>query len=85
MYQIHSDIPLPAAKRSGAASLTRKYPLSDMAVGDSFAIPAPDADALRRNAQLAYFAVQNFRKRRGRQFRFSVRRQGDRVGVWRVA
>jgi hypothetical protein len=83
MFAIHNDVPLPAAKVAGHP-ITKKYPLGDLEVGDSFFIPVTDDANLRRTAFRAYYVVQDFRRRRGRHYRFAVRRLGDRVGVWRV-
>ena len=82
MFVIERDIPIPSVALSGRVPL---YPLRQMTVGESFFIPAPDGpDDLAKTAYRAYFAVQNVR-RKNRQLQFAVRRQGDRVGVWRTA
>lgn len=82
MFAIEQDVPLPVAARSGRVPI---YPLRQMGVGDSFFVPAPHGpDDLAKKAYRLYFAVQNVR-RQNRQLQFAVRRQGDRVGVWRTA
>lgn len=82
MLVIERDVPLPSPARGGRPPI---YPFRDMKVGDSFYIPAPDGpDDLAKTAYRAYYAVQGVRKG-NRELHFAVRRQGDRVGIWRTA
>lgn len=78
-FEIEKGVPLPVGS-SGA----RRYPLRDMLVGDSFAVPRPDHLTLSRHqAQLAS-TIWAF-ERRHPGFKFRTRQEGDGVRVWRVA
>ena len=82
MFEIQRDVPVPTAARGGRPSI---YPFRDMAVGDSFAVPAPGGPAdIAKTAERLYFAVQ-YARRKDRELHFTVRRQADHVGVWRTA
>jgi hypothetical protein len=83
MFAVRSDIPLPP--RSMSRGRPRLYPLADMEVGDSFVIPVTAPDTLDNVAWRANYAVGNYGRKTGRAARFSVRRLGDHVGVWRTA
>lgn len=69
-FKIVSNIPLPT-KRGRF-----RYPLDDMKVGNSFRVDANDVQGLR-------MAISQ-RKRRGREERFTVRKNGDSHRCWRI-
>lgn len=82
MFVIRSNVPIPSPMPSRQLPV---YPLADMKVGDSIAIPAPGGpDALAMTARRGYYAVQNYR-RKHRGSKFTVRHQGDFIGIWRTA
>ena len=80
MLEVHSNVPLPPA-----VGRPRLYPFPAMDVGSAFYVPVANKDELPKVAYRLYFAVQNYRRDHGRHLRYSVRRLGDRVGVYRVA
>ena len=95
-YQLHNDIPAPAARRSGRPS-GNKYPFVDMAVGQSFFEPvqAKDGEDLTK-AQMTVVdrlraASTRWKKATGhtsRSFRVDLYTdsQGQHfVGCWRVS
>jgi hypothetical protein len=84
MLEINRGVPIPPPPMGRGSP--RLYPFPDMQIGDSFFIPAPSSspDDLAKVAYRAYFAVSNWRRKHP-ETKFTVRRMGDRVGVWRVA
>lgn len=78
-YEIRNDIPLPASTRAYRAS---KYPIAYLEVGECFIVPASDIG--ERGAVPVRAAVAQYKKSRGSDAKFTVRRMenGD-VGVWR--
>ena len=82
MFVIRSNVPVPSPMPSRQVPV---YPLGDMKVGDSIAVPAPGGpDALAKTARQLYYAVQN-QRRKHRDRKYTVRHQGDFVGIWRTA
>lgn len=80
MIQILSDIPVPSDFRTRKA----KYPIADLAVGQMFWIPGPEAPTGGIKTLLS--AVGAYRRRKGvYHHRFVVRPHEDGIGVWRVA
>jgi hypothetical protein len=72
---IEKSFPIPPPAKIGAP---KKYPLSDMEVGDSFFVKDVSG---KRNP--AYSSVCNYGKESGKKF--TVRRSGGGVRVWRIA
>lgn len=70
MFKVEKAVQMPPAKTRGV------YPFSRMAVGDSFVVP-PEI------RYKVYAAARSFGARHG--CRFSVRKDGDQVRVWRIA
>lgn len=70
MFEIEKNVPLPP-KASGRG---RKYPFPDMAVGDSIFIPSIHRS---RSGSLASLA--------SKWGKFSSRKEGDGLRIWRVS
>jgi hypothetical protein len=84
MYQIDTDIPLPARTNPNAGATPSVYPLADMLVGDSFFVPCDSvtiADRRRVSAATAGFT----RRRKDSGIKFSIRTVDGGLRVWRVA
>jgi hypothetical protein len=67
MIEIESGIPIPEPKWS-----SKKYPIKEMEVGDSFFAPGRKSTTMH----------PNFHRYKPRKFR--CRKEGDGVRVWRV-
>lgn len=85
MYEVISNVPLPAHPTSRKRGRPPKYPVRDMKVGDSFFIPIePDQTAPRIQQRfleaVAYYKAQGIIS----DERFTTRTMGDHIGVWRV-
>lgn len=72
-FKIEKGIPQPA--RSGGRY--SKYPFREMKVGDSFLAETSDASVIRSN--VAVFS------RRNPGYKFSTRKEGTGIRVWRIA
>ena len=74
-YKIEKDIPLTPRRPA-------KYPLRDMAVGDSFAVPlgGHPAGAIQR----LLFSAAKYARISDARIRIATRREGDAVRVWRI-
>lgn len=80
MFEIRSDLPIPAAASNPRNS---KYPLAQLEPGQCFVIPADEVPAKGISSIRA--AIYKFRADKGkaRQFQPALLENGD-VGVWRV-
>lgn len=76
--QIDKGVPIAPRK----AIVARLYPFADLAVGDSFLVPASGPEELRR-VQLRLSAAASHRRRRGKGM-FTTRQEPGGVRVWRV-
>ena len=76
-FEIETSVPFPAPARN-----VRKYPLSEMAIGDSFFASAPDSDRGGTQALISA-TVSAFARRSGKKF--TVRQVDGGVRVWRLA
>lgn len=74
-FVIESGVPVPP-RASGAGE--SKYPFNDMKVGDSFFAPACSSQALS-NATRAYKMTH------APGSKWTTRKEGDGVRVWRIA
>jgi len=82
MYQIETNIPVPAAKSGGSSASV--YPLGDMYVGDSFLVPlTPVTPEDRRRVTAATSGYAARHKANG--VKFSIRTVDGGLRVWRVA
>lgn len=81
MFQIEQNIPIPTVvRRRQRAS---KYPLREMAVGDSFLIPVTDGDT---ESDEAFKLQRNITSMAARwKVKVSCRRMEGGVRVWRTA
>lgn len=70
MFKIEKRVPIPAR------TTTPKYPFRDMKVGDSFVV----ADGGKSVA----IAASAF-SRRNPEYRFTARKEGDAIRIWRIA
>lgn len=69
-YKIEKDVPIPTW-------ITRKYPLAEMQVGDSFLVPTPSTQELRRiRAAACAFGKHNDRL-------YAVRKDPKKPGSYR--
>ena len=83
--EIEDDIPVPP--RSDRRAVERKYPLSDLEVGQSFFLPLEEGDDLKRMANRLSQARQSYQKRNeGVRFTQRMWEKDDVVGIriWRV-
>lgn len=79
MYEIEDGIPIPPAKYG----LPRKYRFHEMEVGQSFFVPTPQGETYSCKRQTKVFnAAFGYGRRHG--MKFTTRREGDGVRVWRV-
>jgi hypothetical protein len=69
-FKIERNIPL------GPVREKRQYPLDDMKIGESIAVPPVFLQGIR-------MAISQ-RKRRGGKERFTVRRDGENFRCWRI-
>lgn len=76
--QIDKGVELPPRK----AIVGRVYPFADLAVGDSFLVPA-SGPGERRRVQLRLSAAISQRQRRGKG-KYTTRQEAGGVRVWRV-
>jgi hypothetical protein len=70
-YEIQSGIPIPAGRNNN------KYPFRAMRIGDSFFAAGIKQSGI--SSVLYAFSKRN------PEFRFTVRKEGDGVRVWRIA
>jgi hypothetical protein len=70
MFKIEKKVPIPAR------TTTQKYPFRDMEVGDSFV--ATDGGKSVLVAASAF-------TRRNPEYRFTTRKEGDGIRIWRIA
>ena len=83
--EIEDDIPVPPG--SDRRAVERKYPLSDLEVGQSFFLPLEEGDDLKRMANRLSQARQGYQKRNeGVRFTQRMWEKDDVVGIriWRV-
>ena len=83
--EIEDDIPVPPG--SDRRDVVRKYPLSDLKVGQSFFLPLEEGDDLKRMANRLSQARQSYQKRNeGVRFTQRMWEKDDVVGIriWRV-
>lgn len=83
--EIEDDIPVPPG--SDRRSVERKYPLSDLEVGQSFFLPLEEGDDLKRMANRLSQARQGYQKRNeGVRFTQRMWEKDGEVGIriWRV-
>lgn len=73
MYKIEKGVPLPDKCRS-----TRKYPLREMAIGDSFLIPGA-ADKQKSLVGSIHSCAAVLGKK------IASRREGSDLRIWRIA
>jgi len=76
--EIERDIPIPPP----GPRWRRRYPIKDLAVGESFFVPAGDRTAQEVASALAR-AAWSVKMKTGA--RFTVRSLGDGARLWRVA
>jgi hypothetical protein len=86
MYAIDKDVPPPDEKvpstADGARSTGYKsYPFTEMQPGDSVFIKGTDTTG---NEYAAARVLAYKRRRKGEQFRFMARAEGDGVRIWRI-
>ena len=75
MYEIEKGVPLQEER-----GFTKRYPLQQMEVGDSFSVPYLEAQQMRSAVKnLALCANGRFR-----EWKFVTRKQGDMVRCWRI-
>ena len=86
MYEIEKEVPVPERVRGGVKE--SKYPFAEMAVGDSFFVANPEADAKVANR----IRNASFRITKTQGYKFTIMNvdeseQGRGWGVrtWRVA
>lgn len=79
MYEIESGVPVPASARQGISA----YPFAVMQVGQSFCVPITgtriQTDGRIRNA------IQRYVKQQQGAVKFTVRKDGNSIRIWRVA
>jgi hypothetical protein len=80
MFKIDKSIEIPSAYNEGNSY--SKYPLADMEVGDSFLFEMEKYDYKKRSRLAS--AVSIFAKRSEKGIKFSIRRIGEDVRVWRI-
>ena len=83
--KIDDNVPVPVGsdRRSGE----RKYPLSEMKVGQSFFVPMEEGDDIKRMGNRMSQARQTYQKRNeGVRFTQRIWEENDTIGirVWRV-
>lgn len=66
------NIPIPANKRSG---WPKQYHFDKMEIGDSQEFPLGKRDVINSTAQ---------RTKRIRGFRFTIKKTGDKIRIWRT-
>lgn len=79
MIKIEKGIPVPSKK----LGRKRIYPFDQMNVGDSFSFEAAKSTSV-------YVSAKNFATASGKNWKFTVRREGRRAGtdiarIWRIA
>lgn len=72
---VESDIPTPTG-RSG-------YPFGEMAVGDSFMVPADEGEAAKKAATAIGASARNYAKKQ--PSKYTVRLVDNGVRCWRTA
>jgi hypothetical protein len=77
MFKIDKSIEIP-----NEVSSYSKYPLAEMEVGDSFLFEMEKYDKKKRSRLAS--AVSIFSKRSENGAKFSIRRIGEDVRVWRI-
>ena len=83
--EIEDNIPVPPG--SDRRAVERKYPLSELKVGQSFFLPLEEGDDLKRMANRLSQARQSYQKRNeGVRFTQRMWEKDDVVGIriWRV-
>ena len=84
--EIEDDIPVPPG--SDRRSVERKYPLSELKVGQSFFLPLEEGDDLKRMANRLSQARQTYQKRNeGVRLTQRMWEEENTIGIriWRVA
>lgn len=76
-FKIDKEVPVPPRPR------TWRYPWENMEPGDSFFMPCKPEDA-ERVGNRAWTAGEAFAKRRGLDWKFTVRTVEGGARVWRV-
>lgn len=86
-FAITAEHPAPAPKKSGGSGASSVYPFAKMCVGDSFDVPVSHHPA--GNMNLLQISVTSGAKmwalRHGSDAKFTSRRVGSVLRVWRVA
>jgi hypothetical protein len=73
MFEIEKDIPLVGRNKS------RKFPLGQMEIGDSFVIPCEADEDIHRARQVASCANQRYKDKK-----FASRTVDGGIRVWRI-
>ncbi len=74
--KVESGIPMPPPR---VAPRAWKYPWHEMAAGDSFFISGADKRDIERARQAAWHTGNRY------GFKFTTRREGDGIRVWRLS
>jgi|TARA_R100000700_G_C3077285_1_gene84648 hypothetical protein len=83
--EIEDDIPVPPG--SDRRSVERKYPLSELKVGQSFFLPLEEGDDLKRMANRLSQARQTYQKKHeGVRLTQRMWEKDEQIGIriWRV-
>ena len=83
--EIEDDIPVPPG--SDRRSVERKYPLSELKVGQSFFLPLEEGDDIKRMANRLSPASQTYQKKHeGVRLNHRMWEKDEQIGIriWRV-
>ena len=83
--EIEDDIPVPPG--SDRRSVERKYPLSELKVGQSFFLPLEEGDDIKRMANRLSQARQTYQKKHeGVRLTQRMGEEDEQIGIriWRV-
>lgn len=79
---IEDDVPVPTTSHR-----QRKFPLDQMAPGQSFLVQAEDGEALKKLRASLSSAIRNYRRtmaRKGYDVDFTTRTEGMAIRCWRI-
>lgn len=82
MIKIQKNIAIPPSTRTLGAGQS-KYPLINMEIGDSFAIPARTPLAAKRAVATLSNAKTRFYKKYP-DYKFAIRKMENEVRIWRI-
>ena len=82
-FQIERNVPLPIKRKSPGARA--KYPYAGMDVGDSFHVVPAAGKGLDRARHGLHCSANAWALRRGNNWKFTVRVEGNGLRCWRIA